>query len=257
MERRCALITGSSRGIGKAIAIALAKEGINVLLNGVRESADARETVALCAKEGVDAVFFPADIADSAARHALVEEARKNFGRLDILVNNAGIAPPKRADLLEMTEQSFDRVLAVNLKGPFFLTQLVATWMIEQKKEHPERAMTIINISSISAYTVSLDRGEYCISKAGMSMMTKLFAVRLAPFGINVYEIRPGIIATDMTAPVKSKYDRLIEEGLYPIRRWGQPEDVAKAVVGLVKGWIPFSTGEVINVDGGFHLRTL
>lgn len=257
MGRRCALITGSSRGIGRAIAIALAKEGINVALNGVRESAEARETVALCTKEGVEAVFFPADIADSEARRALVEGVAKSFGRLDILVNNAGIAPAKRTDLLEATEQSFDRVIAINLKGPYFLTQLVATWMVEQKKKDPKRDMAIINISSISAYTASPNRGEYCVSKAGMSMMTKLFAARLAPYGINVYEIRPGIIATDMTAPVKSKYDRLIEEGLYPIRRWGQPEDVAKAVVGLVRGWLPFSTGEVINVDGGFHLRTL
>ncbi|MBW2121385.1 MAG: 3-ketoacyl-ACP reductase, partial [Deltaproteobacteria bacterium] len=179
------------------------------------------------------------------------------FGRLDILVNNAGVAPESRVDILEATEESFDRLIEVNLKGPYFLTQRVANWMIEQKREDKRRTPKIINISSVSAYTASPSRGEYCISKAGLSMTTALFAVRLAQYGIGVYEIRPGIMETDMTAPVREKYNRLISEGVTPIRRWGTPEDVARAVLAIARDYFPFSTGEVIDVDGGFHLRTL
>lgn len=255
--RRCALVTGSTRGIGLAIALALAREGFDVALNGRSPEAKAREALKRCRAEGVEASYFQADVSNPEARQMLVEGVRKRFGRLDILVNNAGVAPTERRDLLEASEESFDRVLAVNLKGPYFLTQLVARWMIEQKKEFPEREMAVINISSVSAYAASPDRGEYCVSKAGLSMMTKLYAVRLAPFGINVYEVRPGIIETDMTAPVREKYDRLIQKGLVPIKRWGKPEDVAQAVVALVKGLLKFSTGEVINVDGGFHIARL
>ena len=167
------------------------------------------------------------------------------------------MAPLARADILEATEESFERVLNINLKGPYFLTQSIANWMIEQKKRFPDRAFRIINISSISAYTSSPSRGEYCVSKAGISMMTALYADRLAEYGIVVFEVRPGIIATDMTSTVKEKYDKLIAEGLTPIKRWGEPEDVGKAVAAIAEGRLDFCTGQVINVDGGFHLRRL
>ena len=173
------------------------------------------------------------------------------------LVNNAGVAPKDRMDLLEMEEESFDRLLFTNLKGPFFLTQLVAKWMIEERRKNPESDFKIVNISSVSAYASSINRGEYCMSKAGVSMMTKLYAHRLADEGINVYEIRPGIIRTDMTGAVAEKYDKSIADGITPIRRWGTPEDIGKAVTAIALGYLPFSTGEVINVDGGFHIQRL
>jgi NAD(P)-dependent dehydrogenase (short-subunit alcohol dehydrogenase family) len=179
---------------------------------------------------------------------------------LDLLVNNAGVAPHVRADILDADEASFDRLIQINVKGPYFLTQQVARWMIEQRQAagaeasyHPK----IVTISSISAYTASVNRGDYCVAKAALSMLTPLYATRLAEYGINVYEIRPGIIATDMTAPVKEKYDKLIAGGLTPIQRWGTPGDVGKAVAAIAQDLLPFSTGEVINVDGGFHLRRL
>ena len=185
-------------------------------------------------------------------------KTREEFGRLDLLVNNAGIVPKERVDLLDASVESFDQVMDVNLKGPYFLTQAVASWMIEQRSAASDDYQpAIINISSISAYAASPERGDYCVSKAGLSMMTKLYAARLANEGINVYEIRPGVIATDMTAGVKAKYDGLIEADLTPIKRWGTPEDVARAVAAIATGMLPFSTGEVINVDGGFHLRRL
>jgi NAD(P)-dependent dehydrogenase (short-subunit alcohol dehydrogenase family) len=204
---------------------------------------------------------FQADIAVDADRRRLVEFARTRFGRLDLLVNNAGVAPAVRADLLETGEASLDGLLAVNLKGPFFLSQLVARWMVElvgaAPPLDPPVRPRLVFVSSISAYAASVNRGEYCISKAGVSMLTALFATRLAEHGIGVYEIRPGIIATDMTGPVRAKYDRLIAEGLTPIRRWGTPEDVGRAVAAIARDLLPFSTGEVINVDGGFHLHRL
>jgi NAD(P)-dependent dehydrogenase (short-subunit alcohol dehydrogenase family) len=187
----------------------------------------------------------------------MVDEIRSGMGRLDVLINNAGVAPKVRADILEATEESFDWVIGINLKGPYFLTQIVANYMVEQVKADEKRSPVIINTASISSYTSSPARGEYCLSKAGISMMTKLYADRLAEFGINVYEIRPGIIMTDMTRVVRDKYDKLIEDGLTPIRRWGYPADIGKAAVALATGAFPFSTGEVINVDGGFHLRRL
>jgi 3-oxoacyl-[acyl-carrier protein] reductase len=176
---------------------------------------------------------------------------------VDLLVNNAGVAPLARTDILEATEESFDRVLAINLKGPYFLTQLVSKWMIQLKKTNVVLKPKIVVISSMSAYTSSTNRGEYCVSKAGLSMMTQLYADRLSEYGINVYEIRPGIIMTDMTTPVKEKYDELIAEGITPIRRWGTTGDIANAVVAIAKDYFPFSTGEIFNVDGGFHLRRL
>jgi 3-oxoacyl-[acyl-carrier protein] reductase len=198
-----------------------------------------------------------ADVSEGADRERLVAETLRAFGRIDLLVNNAGIAPEVRADLLEATEESFDRLIAVNLKGPYFLTQRVAREMLRDRDEAAP-APKIVNITSISAYTASVNRGDYCVAKAGLAMMTKLYAARLAEHGINVYEIRPGVIETDMTGAVKEKYDRLIlEQGLTPIRRWGRPDDVARAVVAVATDLLPFSTGEVINVDGGFHLRRL
>lgn len=256
-ENRCALVTGSTRGIGRGIAKELAKEGINIGLNGRHKGKDSQEAVKICKEEGVDAHFFQGDIANSKARTRIVNSLKELFGRLDILVNNAGVAPNQRKDILEASEESFDRVININLKGPYFLTQLVANWMIEQKNRRPKNYFYIINISSLSAYASSPARGEYCISKAGISMATKLYSHRLAEEGINVYEIRPGIIYTSMTKPVKEKYDKLISKGITPIKRWGEPEDVGKAVVGIVKGFYNFSTGEVINVDGGFHLQRL
>lgn len=244
-----ALVTGASRGIGRGIALALAAAGHDVVVNYARNAAAAEEVVKQIEEYGVRGRPVQADISLAADRRRLVDEA----GPIDLLVNNAGVAPDVRADLLDATEESFDRVIGINLKGPYFLTQLVAQQMIATGV--PGK---IITISSVSAYAPSTNRGDYCLAKAGLAMMTKLYAARLAEHGITVYEIRPGIIATDMTGPVKAKYDRLIhEDGITPIRRWGQPEDVGKAVVAIAQGLLPFSTGQVIDVDGGFHIRTL
>ena len=217
----------------------------------------ARECAATIKAAGGEAVAVKADIARAGDRGGLVDRALETFGRIDLLVNNAGAAPRKRTDVLDMTEESFDEVLAVNLRGPFFLTQRVAGEMIRLVESGTVKDPMIVNISSVSAYASSTNRAEYCIAKAGLSMMTRLYADRLAESGINVYEIRPGIIETDMTSAVKDKYDDLIAGGLTPIRRWGQPEDVARAVVAIAEGSFPFSTGETFNVDGGFHIRRL
>jgi len=287
-----ALITGASRGIGRGVALELAKLGYDLVVNFATNAAAARHTASAClaaakiAGRKIRPEICQADIAVAADRQRLIDFARENFGRLDLLVNNAGVAPSVRADLLEATEESFDRLVAINAKGPFFLTQLAARWMIEQiaqgggvrenaadplparqdstdagsdltKAARGHFRPKIVTISSISAYTASTNRADYCVSKAALSMLTPLYAARLADYGIHVYEIRPGIIATDMTGPVKDKYDKLIAEGLTPIQRWGTPEDVGRAVAALAQDLLPFSTGEVINVDGGFHLRRL
>lgn len=249
-----ALITGAARGIGAAIAAELAARGCDI---AVLDVADAAETIATAEAAGRRGLAVVGDVRLAADRARTLAEIEQAFGRLDVLVNNAGVAPKVRADLLEATEESYDRVMGINLKGPYFLTQAAARWMIRQRTERCDDWMCIVNISSISAYAASPARGEYCLSKAGVSMATKLWAARLAEHGIGVYEVRPGIIATDMTAAVKDKYDKLIDEGLTPIRRWGQVADVARAVAACVAGELPFSTGEVINVDGGFHLRVL
>jgi 3-oxoacyl-[acyl-carrier protein] reductase len=263
-NRPVAIVTGASRGIGKGIAIELAGLGFNIVINHYDFTADgkpdemtAQKTSEELVAKGARYILLRGDISSDADRAALVRAAKDEFGRCDMLVNNAGVAPLKRTDLLEASEASFDRVLKINLKGPYFLTQLVARWMIEQQKEFPERNYRIVNIASMSSYTSSPARGEYCISKAGVSMMTMLYADRLAEFGIGVFEIRPGIIETDMTSVVKEKYDKLIAEGLTPIKRWGQPEDIAKAVSAIAEGKLDFSTGQIINVDGGFHFRRL
>lgn len=265
---RVALITGASRGIGRGIALELARTGHSVVINYAGNEAAARQTAKDCVDAGasndrkIRAEICQADIGVAADRQRLIQFTRDALGRLDLLVNNAGVAPKTRADLLDVGEESFDRLLAINAKGPFFLTQLAARWMIEQNGGANPLAVRsyrpkIVTISSISAYTASVSRGEYCVSKAALSMLTPLFAARLAEHGIQVFEIRPGIIETDMTGPVKEKYDRLITNGLTPIQRWGTPEDIGKAVAALAQDAFPFSTGEVFNVDGGFHLRIL
>jgi NAD(P)-dependent dehydrogenase (short-subunit alcohol dehydrogenase family) len=252
-----ALITGSRRGIGLGIALALSEAGFNIVLNAVSQPESAEEAVEKIRKKGCLCEYIQADISQKDDRERLVSEVKEKFGRLDILVNNAGVVPQPRADILVAPEQSFDFAINTNLKGPYFLTRDIANWMIDQKKVDARRSQKIINVSSINAYTASPLRPEYCMSKAGLSMMTALFAIRLAEFGIGVYEIRPGITKTDLTMPVKEKYDRLISDGLTPIMRWGTPEDMGKAVFAIATDCFPFSTGEVINIDGGFHLKTL
>jgi len=253
-----ALVTGSSRGIGRAIAVSLAKEKFNVVVNFASNAAAAEEVKALIESAGSQAMLVKGDVASATDRGAMVAAVIGAWGRIDLLVNNAGIAPSIRADLLDAGEESFDKLIGTNVKGPYFLTQLVAKQMLSQPPLASGSKPKIVNVSSISAYTASTNRGDYCIAKAAIGMMTQLYAARLADEGINVYEIRPGIIMTDMTGPVKAKYDKLIlEDGITPIRRWGQPDDVARAVVAIALDLLPFSTGEVINVDGGFHLRRL
>jgi NAD(P)-dependent dehydrogenase (short-subunit alcohol dehydrogenase family) len=254
-HRPVALVTGGSRGIGRGICLALGRENYRVLVNYNTNLDAAEETCRMIEAAGGVAESCQADIAEAEHRDLLLDFCMEQMGRLDLLVNNAGIAPPKRHDLLEMPADSFDLVMATNLKAPFFLTQAAARLMIQELRDKTIPSAAIINVSSISAYAVSTNRGEYCISKAGLSMATSLFAVELAQHGIRVYEVRPGVVDTDMTAGVKKKYDKLIADGFSPIRRWGTPEDVGKAVAVLARGDLPFSTGEVINVDGGFHLR--
>jgi 3-oxoacyl-[acyl-carrier protein] reductase len=257
MTERVALVTGAGRGIGRGIALALAAQAWTVVINYHKDTTAATETMGLVQQAGGRGMALQADVAQASDRDRLVEETLAHYGRIDLLVNNAGVAPRLRVDILETKEASYDEVMAINLKGPFFLTQRVAKAMIELLQRGVVQAPRIVNIGSLSAYTSSPSRGEYCLSKAGVAMMTALYADRLAEYGIQVYEVRPGIIQTDMTRVVKDKYDRLIAEGLTPIRRWGQPQDVARAVVALAEGMLPFSTGEVINVDGGFHMRRL
>jgi len=255
-----ALITGASRGIGRGIAITLAKAGTHdLLINYAGNEAAANECRAMCMEAGagkIRAEICQGDISVAADRQRLLDSVKAHFGRLDLLVNNAGVAPNVRADLLDAGEESFDRLISINLKGPYFLTQAAAKWMIACLP-HGVFPRAIVNMTSISAYTASVNRGDYCIAKAGLAMMTKLFAARLAEYRIGVFEIRPGVIETDMTGPVKEKYDKLFAEGLTPINRWGHPDDIGRAVAAVAAGSFPYSTGEVINVDGGFHLRVL
>lgn len=253
-----AIVTGSSRGIGRGIVLALAEQGWNVVINYRENRQAAEETQQAARNQQSKSILVQGDIAEAEDREKLVQTTIEEFGRIDLLVNNAGMGPRQRVDILQVGEKSYDEVMTTNLKGPFFLTQQVANEMIRLIKEEKITNPKIINIGSISAYTSSPARAEYCISKAGMGMMTLLWADRLAEFGINVYEIRPGIIQTDLTSVVKDKYDRLIlEERVTPIQRWGQPEDIGKAVTAIAAGLLPFSTGEIINVDGGFHISRL
>jgi NAD(P)-dependent dehydrogenase (short-subunit alcohol dehydrogenase family) len=242
-----ALVTGGSRGIGRGICVELARHGYAVAIN----FAGNLETQRLL--ESAPFILCQGDVGSGVDRQRMIDDTLAAFGRLDVLVNNAGITSVGRLDVLDAMEESWDRVLDVNLKGPFFLTQLAAREMIRLRPHLKDPA--IVNVSSVSAYAVSTNRGDYCISKAGLGMATQLWAVRLADHGIRVYEVRPGVMDTDMTAGAKEKYTARIADGLSPIRRWGSAEDVGKAVAALVTGAIPFSTGDVLNVDGGFHLR--
>lgn len=255
--KKVALVTGAARGIGYGIATKLAEDGCDVVIADILPQATAQENIDKLKSMGADVLYCQGDISRADDRAAMVDAVKEKFGRLNTLVNNAGVAPKVRADILEATEESYEWVMKINLQGPYFLTQAAANWMIEQKNADPSFDACIVNISSISATTASPSRGEYCISKAGISMATKLYAVRLGEFNIPVYEIRPGIIATDMTSTVKEKYDKLIGEGLLLQSRWGLPEDIGKTVAMMVRGDIAYSTGQVIMVDGGFAIERL
>jgi NAD(P)-dependent dehydrogenase (short-subunit alcohol dehydrogenase family) len=257
-----ALVTGASRGLGRGIATKLASLGVSVVVNYVNNNAAAEETVALCKQaqtgERQRFVTIKADMGVRKDRAFLFEQTMKEFGRIDAFISNAGVGPKMRADITETSMESFEEVLRVNLEGPYFLTQLIANyWLKEKPQPALPNGFTIIYNSSISADTASLNRGEYCISKAGLAMVRQLWALRLAEAGIRVYELRPGVMATDMTSGVKEKYDTMFAEGVFPQRRWGTAEDVARAVGALATGGFPYSTGAVIHIDGGFHLRRL
>jgi 3-oxoacyl-[acyl-carrier protein] reductase len=261
-ETPVVLVTGASRGLGRGIAQALARDGKSVAVHYAQNRAAADETISDCQKHarhpGQRFIGVGGDIGDAADRARIVSETLSAFGRIDALVNNAGIAPRVRADIVDATEESFDEVIGINLKGPYFLSQaVVRTWLSQPDAARLPGGYKLIFISSISAYLASTNRGEYCISKAGLAMATKLWASRLATDKIQVFEIRPGIMATDMTAGVKEKYDKLIAEGLVPQKRWGTGDDVGQAVTTLLQGSFPFSTGDVFNVDGGMHLQRL
>lgn len=288
-EAPVVLVTGASRGLGRGIALRLAREGCSVAVNYARNRIEAEETVDRClslrrerSADGGDAAHgghgerggdgkrgaksasnqrfaaLQGDIGDSDQRQALVAATLREFGRIDALVNNAGIAPKVRADITEASEQSFDELIRTNLKGPYFLTQRVVNYWLQEKPGCLlPGGFKVVFVTSISANTASISRGEYCISKAGLSMAVQLWSVRLAPEGIQVVELRPGIMATDMTRAVKDKYDRMIADGLVPEGRWGLPEDVGAAAAAVIRGDLPFTTGSVIDVDGGFHLRRL
>ncbi|MBN1247625.1 MAG: 3-ketoacyl-ACP reductase [Anaerolineae bacterium] len=254
---KSALITGGGRGIGLGIAMALAAEGTDIAVMDIHPDEMVMPALSELRAHNVDVLYCRADVTDAEARAAALAAIKARFGQLNILVNNAGVAPKVRADILEATEESFDWVMDINLKGPYFLTQAVANWMIAQKQADADFWGCIINISSISATVASPSRGEYCLSKAGVSMATQLWAARLGEFDIPVYEIRPGVIKTDMTATVQEKYDRLIAEGLMVQARWGYPEDIAKAAAALARGDFPYSTGQVVMVDGGMTIPRL
>jgi NAD(P)-dependent dehydrogenase (short-subunit alcohol dehydrogenase family) len=250
-----ALVTGGNRGIGRGIVLALAQRDFNVVVNDLSRTPDTDGVLMAAEQHGAGVAFVPGDISETARRGALVDAAFQAFGRIDCLVNNAGIQVKVRGDMLDVTEESFDRLIGVNLRGTFFLTQATIKRMLWQPPtDHPR---SIITISSVNAVVASTNRAEYCISKSGLTMMNKLFAARLAEAGICCYEIRPGLIHTDMTAPVRERYDQIIAEGASPIRRWGQPEDIGRAVAMLACGDLAFTTGEAIHVDGGLNLRLL
>jgi len=249
MPEKVALVTGGTRGIGLGIALKLAEEGYTLALSGRRSA----EQVQPVLKQIPGSIYIAADVASAVDRQHLLKTVEEKLGRLDVLVNNAGVAPRVRADILEAGEESFDELIATNLRGPYFLTQAAAKWMIRQGPG----LRSIINVSSVSATVASVNRGDYCISKAGIAMATRLWAVRLAEYGIGVYEVRPGIIETDMTGGVKAKYDALIEGGILLEKRWGQPGDVGSAVAVLARGDLPYATGSVLVLDGGLTLARL
>jgi 3-oxoacyl-[acyl-carrier protein] reductase len=258
MNKRIALVTGGTRGIGFGVAVALGKSGFNLAVCGLRDAAAAQESVEkLRAASGAEVLYVRADIGSKADRENLIATIEKHYGALHVLVNNAGVAPDVRADVLEAGEESFERLMRINLQGPYFLTQSAANFMVRQKKTDPSFTGSVVTVTSVSAEVASVNRGDYCVSKAGLAMTVKLFAARLGEFGIPVYEVRPGIIATDMTAGVTGKYDTLIANGLLVEPRWGTPEDVGSAVAALARGDVPYSTGTVLHVDGGLTLQRL
>ena len=252
-EQRVALVTGGTRGIGLGIALKLADAGFTLVITGRRAGEEVEAALAQVKQRSPRSMYVQADVASSADRRLLLQTMESQLGRVDVLVNNAGIAPRVRADILEAGEESFDELIATNLRGPYFLTQSVAAWMIRQ----PAPGRSIINIGSVSATVASVNRGDYCIAKAGIAMATKLWAVRLAEHGIAVYEVRPGIIETDMTGGVKAKYDALIESGILLEKRWGTPEDIGTAVSMLARGELPYATGAVLVLDGGLTMARL
>lgn len=254
--REVALVTGGSRGIGLGIAQALAAAGFDLAINGVRTESDAEVSLDGLRKHGVKVVYCQGNIGDQADRHRILDTTLRYFKHVDVLVNNAGVAPSVRKDLLDLDEENFDRLLDINLKGTFFLTQAVARHMVGTTAGRAQQGR-IITITSVSATHASVNRGEYCISKAGLAMTTKLFATRLAAHGIGVYEVRPGIIRTDMTAGVTEKYDKLIADGLTLEARWGFPEDVGNAVTLLAAGKLTYATGQVLDVGGGMTVERL
>lgn len=256
-QKDAALVTGASRGIGLAIAKQLGLDGYRVGIVSTGPESRYPEATRTLQEAGVEYCWFSGNLGDSADRARIADEAVAALGEIRILVNNAGVAPLERADLMDMTEESYDRVMGINTKGNMFFTQLVARHMLTLSAEGRLKRGTIVNISSCSSEVVSINRGEYCVSKAGISMLTKLYARRLAPDGILVHEVRPGVIATDMTSKVKGRYDSLIADGLFPIARWGTPEDVANAVSALCSDKFAYTTGNYVDVDGGFHISSL
>jgi NAD(P)-dependent dehydrogenase (short-subunit alcohol dehydrogenase family) len=257
VSRRSALVTGGTRGIGLGIARALARDGWDLALGGIRPESEVESVVQELRQHGAAVHYLQADLAQHDHRARLLDAVRQRFGAVSTLVNNAGRAPRVRADLLDATEESFEELLRANLQGPYFLTQAIAREQIARRRADPSFAASIVFITSISAEFASTNRGEYCVSKAGLAMTARLFAARLAEHAIPVYDVRPGIIATDMTAGVRESYDRRIADGLVPERRWGQPDDVGRVVVALVRGDLPYSTGTVVNVDGGLSIPRL
>jgi NAD(P)-dependent dehydrogenase (short-subunit alcohol dehydrogenase family) len=256
-DKKVALVTGGTRGIGLGVALRLAQSGFEVAVNGRRPPEDVSDSLEQLQAQGADVLYCRADVASTEDRARMVDEVFDRFGRLDALVNNAGVAPEVRADLLDASEESFERLIRINLQGPYFLTQAVAKRMIDQPAFEEGRRGIIVNVSSVSATVASVNRGDYCISKAGVAMATQLWAARLAEYGIWVYEVRPGVIRTDMTSGVKEKYDRLFSEGLTVEPRWGTPDDVGRTVAVLARGELSYATGNVILVDGGLTLPRL
>jgi len=252
-----ALVTGGSRGIGLAIAHQLCEQGYDVAINGVREESQVTETLNKLRSHGTEVIYCQGDIGSDEERNAIVSRLKSKFGRLNALINNAGVAPKERLDPLKATEESFDRLMRINLKGPYFLTQAIANWMVEQKADDEKYNGAIVTIGSISATVVSENRGDYCMSKAALAMHSRVWAVRMAEYGIPCYEVRPGVTRTDMTSGVTDKYDKLISEGLTIQPRWGTPDDVGKAVLSLVSGDFPYSSGEVFMIDGGLTIPRL